>query len=549
MPSALTTSISIERDVPVTMRDGTVLAADVWRAVDAAEPGPVLLQRTAYDKGELHVATHHAGLDPLRAIAAGFTVVLQDVRGRFASDGVFSPFTCEAADGADTIAWLREQPFCDGRVCTYGTSYNGAVQLLAAGERPAGLAALSAIETASPRHDGLTHLGGAVSAGFLAAWAANDLAPPELARRAAAGEDVAVLAADVETRRRDPRDAARRLASGRLGALGMLVPALAQWLAQTPPAGAGARARAAAWPGVAVPALHVGGWFDLFLEATLQTYAELDGQTAGQRLVVGPWAHGETGSRIGARDFGPDASQAALDLTALQLAFFTAVLEDRLDDVAPVRVFVMGADRWREEERWPPARMQPVRLHLHGFGALGAERPAAGDPSDTYIYDPAAPVPTTGGATILDPALGAPGPAEQRAVEDRADVLTYTTRPLATDVELMGPVRATLFAATTAASTDWTVKLVDVAPDGVALSVCDGAVRAAAPDPGVAARHEVRVGSTALRVPAGHRLRIEVSSSNFPRIDAHPLGARQRVFHDAAHPSSVDLPVTSGALT
>ena len=522
MSSALTTSLSLERDVPVTMRDGTVLAADVWRA---AAPGPVLLQRTAYDKGELVVAAHHAGLDPLRAVAAGFTVVIQDVRGRFASEGEFSPFLQEAADGADTIAWVRDQPFCDGRVLTYGTSYNGALQLLAAAEAPEGLVALSATETASPFHDGLTRIGGAVSLSFLAAWAANDLAPVALARRAAAGEDVAQPAADLDARRRDPLGAVRRLAAGDLGALGVLVPALEGWLAGPPPAGSFGD------PGV--PSLHTGGWYDLFVEGTLAAFADA-GDDA--RLVVGPWAHGVTGSRVGERDFGPDAPQSALDLTAVQLDFFRAVLDDRLADVPRVRVFVMGEDRWRAEETWPPARMAPQRRFLRPDGALASE---AGEGALELRHDPADPVPTTGGAIVCDPALGVPGPADRRAVEARPDVVSYTTPPLAADLELMGPVRATLHTRSTQPAGDWCVALVDVAPDGPALGICDGVVR------GRGDRHELLVGSTAIRIAAGHRLRVDVSCSNFPRIDVHPAAARHHVLAGSA----VDLPVTSGALS
>jgi putative CocE/NonD family hydrolase len=528
------TTISIERDVRVPMCDGVGLAADVWRAADAAEIAqPVLLQRTAYDKGELTVATHHAGLDPLRAIAAGFTVVIADVRGRLASGGDFSPFAQEPADGADAIAWVRDQPFCDGRVLTYGTSYNGALQLLGGGAD-----ALCAIESASPWHDGPTRIGGARSVGFLAAWAANDLAPPQLARRAAAGEDVAALAADLDARRRDPLRAARRLAAGDLGALGALVPALEGWLDDDPDAVASAPP-----PPAATPSLHIGGWHDLFLDATLAGFAA---GGADARLVVGPWAHGVTGSRIGELDFGPDAAQDALDLTAVQLAFFDAVLAERLADIPRVRVFVMGANRWREEDAWPPARMAPARLHLVPGGALTAAA-QHGDGFDAFVHDPADPVPTVGGAVVLDPALGAPGPADQRGVEARADVLSYTGAPLAADLELLGPVRATLHAATTSSTgTDWCVTLVDVHPDGRAIGICDGVVRvpAARARPGAVARHELLVGTTAIVVPAGHRLRVDVASSSFPRIDVHPAPARQRVLAG----SSIDLPVTAGAL-
>ncbi|HEV7751089.1 MAG TPA: CocE/NonD family hydrolase [Baekduia sp.] len=543
-----TNTIIIDRDVPVPMADGTTLRADVWRAAEQAAAGPALLQRTPYGKGASLGAIHHQGLEPARAVDAGWSVVIADVRGRCASDGAFDPFFQEPADGADAIAWLREQPWCDGRVATYGTSYCGAAALLAAGTAPDGLMACSTIETAAQYHDGWTHRGGAVQLSFLLSWVASDLLGVD-----PAAHDLATLA-------------------GRFGPL-------ADWLAH-PDDDAFWRAISPRerWGATAVCGLHIGGWSDLFLEGTLETYAGLrDGAAtpaarAGQRLVVGPWAHGVTGSRVGELDFGPDAPQDALDLTAVQLDFVDAVRDDRLDEIAPVRLFVMGADAWQDEDAWPPARMVPTRLHLHPGGALRAAAPPAGAPSDTYTYDPADPVPTTGGPAVLPPALGIPGPADQRAVQERPDVLVYTSDPLTSAVELIGTVHARLWAATSAADTDWTVKLVDVHPDGRAMSVTDGIVRAryregldrqVPPVPGEPAPYDILVGSTALRLAPGHRLAVEVSSSNFPRFDAHPnhagvlatsSAARRRVahqtiLHDADHPSSVLLPVTSGALS
>lgn len=494
MPSVLTTSLSVERDVPVPMRDGVTLAADVWRAADADEPRPVLLQRTAYDKGELVGVAHHAGLDPLRAVAAGHVVVIADVRGRFASEGEFSPFLHETADGADAVAWVRDQPFCDGRVFTYGTSYNGALQLLAPDADAAAV-----IEVASPFHDGLTRVGGALSLSFLAAWCANDLAPAELARR---GGDPA-LAADLDARRRDPVAAARQLAAGDLGALGGLVPSLAGWLAE-PPRGA--------FPAPDRPVLHVGGWYDLFCDATIACFAA-GGDAA--RLVLGPWAHGVTGSRVGERDFGPGAPQ---DLAPLLLDFFADPA------AAPrVRVFVMGEDEWRTEDAWPPARVREERLAL-----------VPGE----YAHDPADPVPTRGGAIVCDPALGVPGPHDRSALAERRDVLTTTTAPLTEPLTLMGPVRAELNATTSAPETDWCVALNEVLPDGRALGIVDGVARTYADRP------VVGLGHTAITIPAGHRLQVQVMSSNFPRIDVHPEPARQRI----ADGSALVLPVTEGTL-
>lgn len=509
MSSVLTTSLSVERDVPVPMRDGVRLAADVWRSADADAPAPVLLQRTAYNKGELVGVAHHAGLDPLSAVAAGYVVVIADIRGRFASEGDFQPFTQETADGADAVAWVRDQPFCDGRVFTYGTSYNGALQLLAP---DADAAAVT--EVASPFHDGLTRVGGARSLSFLAAWCANDLAPAQLTRRereaAAVGDDATLraLAADLAARRRDPLAAAEQVAAQDLGALGGLVPSLSSWLAE-PPRGA--------FPSSNRPTLHVGGWYDLFCDATIACFA--DGGDAA-RLVIGPWAHGVTGSRVGERDFGPDAPQ---DLAPLFLAFFADPA------AAPrVRVFVMGENAWREEAAWPPHRTRLERLPFV----------AGSDGADVFAHDPARPVPTRGGAIACDPALGIPGPHDRSALSARPDVLTHTWPALTEPLTLMGPVGAELQVSTSAAQTDWCVALNEVLPDGRALGICDGVLRTSDDRP------VVGLGHTAITIPAGHRLQVQVSSSNFPRIDIHPEPARQRV----SHRSALVLPITEGAL-
>jgi predicted acyl esterase len=505
----------VERDVAIPLRDGTVLRADVWRSA-ADDARPVLLQRTPYGKGDSFVAIHHAGLEPLRAIDAGFTVVICDVRGRNASDGAFTPFVHEAADGADVIAWIAAQPFCDGRVCTYGASYPGAAQLLAATQTPPALRAIAPSEAPSTFHDNWTYRGGVLQQGFVDLWL-TELAEP--------------------------------------------VPAHEEWLAH-PDDDAYWRATAVRerYAAIDVPALHIGGWHDIFLRGTLENHAGLSATgRAPQRLLIGPWSHANPTAWVGERDYGPEASQMALDLTRRHLDFFAAALTDRLDEVPPVEVFVMGSNRWRTEDQWPPARSRTQRLHLREDATLTRTAPHADEEPDRFPYDPADPVPTVGGSTHLPGGIANAnaGSREQSAVEARADVLVYTSAPLTDHLELLGPITASLWAATSAPETDWTVRLTQVDPDGRSLTVTDGILRSryrmgldrpTSTAPGEPARYEIDLGATATLVPAGSRLRVQVSSSDFPRYARHPLAAHQTVFHDPRRPSFLDLSVAQGAL-
>jgi putative CocE/NonD family hydrolase len=559
--------VSIERDVPVPLPDGTTLRADLWRPADG-HPAPVLLQRTPYDKGFALVV--QTGLDPARAVAAGYAVVVQDVRGRYASEGTFDPFVHESSDGAATIAWVAEQPFCDGRVATYGGSYVGATQLLAAVERPPALRAMLPHVTSADYHDGWTTEGGAFQLGFALRWALS-LAAGELERREERGEDVGELKERVDAELADPWGGYRRLPLVDQPVLAELAPYYLRWLEHP--------ARDAFWrrlsvrdrlDAIDVPALHLGGWHDVFLQGTLATYAELRAlDRAPQRLVIGPWAHSGWGDAVGEVLYGPEASRYALDPTDLHLRFFDATLGGaEAEQTAPVRIFVMGADRWRDEDEWPLARARARRLHLRAGELLTWEAPEPGEDSRTYTYDPADPVPTGGGRTLMPghEASIALGSRDQRAIEARPDVLVYTTAPLERDLEVTGKVRLVLHAASSAPDTDWTAKLVDVHPDGPALSVTDGILRAryrdgldrerlleaGRPEPFV-----VEVGTTSMVFRRGHRIRLEVSSSNFPRFDRNPntggdnarasasdlRPAHQRVFHDAARASHLELPI------
>lgn len=560
--------IVLERDVPVPMRDGTILRADVWRPTDDGRY-PVLLQRFPYDKSAALASVVYAGLEPARAVRQGFVVIIQDTRGRFASDGVFRAFQDEAADGADTVEWAARQSFSNGRVGMYGVSYGGATQLLAAAARPASLGAIVPHLTGAETYEGFLYQGGAFRLGFALWWAANSFARAELVRRRRRGQNTDHLAAELDVILRDPWSAFRHLPLNGLAAVNALMPSYRDWV-DHPSRDGYWRAMAVSerYGSIACPALHIGGWNDIFLEGTLRNYAALGG-----RLLIGPWAHAVPFDVIGETEYGPDAMQASLDMTAVHLRWFDNQLsrpEEVLapEEDAPVRIFVMGANEWRDEASWPLARAKPTMLFLRSGGRLAPAAADSDEQPDSYVFNPLDPVPTVGGATFL-PGLYVgrhAGPRDQTAVELRPDVLTYTSEPLPRPTEISGRVAAVLFAASSAADTDWTAKLVDVHPDGRTLGLLDGIVRARyrnsreCPElleSGKVHEYELDLGSISIVIEAGHRLRLQISSSNFPKFDRNPnhggdipsatksdyIAAHQSLFHDTTHRSRLILPI------
>lgn len=552
-----------------------MLRADVYRPREGSHH-PVLLQRTPYDK---RFAQNFVYQHPSWYARQGYVVAIQDVRGRYASDGAFYPGRSEGADGADSIAWAGRLPGTSGRVGSFGFSYPGIAQLLAAAEGPPALACAAPGFTGGDFYDGWIYQGGALNHAFAISWVVQFLAVPEALRRG-------------------DREAAVRLATaGReldalyseqpLGELGLLretgvADYFFDWIEH--------EARDEYWQAlslygrygeVAVPCLHLGGWYDSFIEGTLRNYAEL-AERAGadaartQRLVVGPWYHLPWGRHVGCADFGPAADN---DLDLVQLRWFDRWLKGEqgaLDDEAPVRLFMMGANRWREADAWPPRGTRIEEWHLHsggrasslgGDGALSREPPAA-EPPDAFAFLPVSPVPSRGGRSCCLPETSPMGPSDQAPIEVRNDVLVYSTAPLERDLEVTGTVETILFAATDRPDTDWTVKLVDVDRSGRAVNLCNGIVRArfrrgvAAPEPlepGRVYEYAIPVGSTCNLFRRGHRIRLEISSSNFPHYDVNPntgvplaeatlldsVVATQVVYHDAGRRSRLLLPVSS----
>ena len=561
-----------EHNASMTMRDGTVLRAEVYRPARAG-PFPVLLVRTPYGEPMSRMAPVWP------AIEAGFAVVLQHCRGTGTSDGDFTPFTNEAEDGVDTIEWCASQDWCNGHVGMYGGSYLGMVQFAAAVHAPPALTCLLPTVTPADYHSGLVYRQGALQFGQLLGWYTLKSAQA-LQYRATAGENIGSDMAALVAHMTSMPDSYLHLPVIDAPAISQILPAWREWVSH--------EQRDTFWTGlsyaadrkqITTPALHVGGWFDLFLGGTLDNYQTLRAAAAtdharrNQALIIGPWTHADQTGTAGDLHFGLLASAQAIQLERLQLGFLGACVEGRQPDLngAPVKLFVMGDNIWRDEETWPLERTQWIRWYLHPRGWLSPAAPPLASQPTTYVYDPGDPVPTVGGPTLMN---GGPdggvswmgGPRDQRAVEMRPDVVSFTSDVLTADLEVTGPLSVTLHAATSAKDTDFTAKLVDVWPDGRAIGVADGIVRARYRDssgrarpitPGCSYAYTIDLIATSQVFKAGHRVRVDISSSNFPCFDRNPgngalaatatekdfVLAEQAIYHDSEHPSHITLPV------
>lgn len=570
----------VDTNVSVLMRDGVRLAADVYQP-SSRGPFPTLITRSPYDKSATSLI--NLRFDIQRGVAAGYAVVAQDTRGRFASGGEFTPFAQEGEDGADTIAWAAAQPWCNGMIGMMGGSYLGVTQWAAAAHAGPALGAIAPFASAANYYDHWAYQGGAFQLGFNLFWTLSSLALGELVRQRRSGssgpDDLTELVEAID----GVGGLYRRLPLLSVPELKSLAPYYGEWLRHPSlddywrgmsPAEVNRR--------ITVPALNIGGWFDIFLRGTLANYTRMKQAVPGSaapRLIVGPWAHMATGGLFPESSYGFLGNADAFDLFTAQLRWFDRWLNSRTataDDDSPVQIFVMGSNVWRGEADWPLPDTTYSRFYLHSDGRAGAHpssgglssEPPSEEPEDTFLYDPRDPVPTCGGATYLPGlAIGAnAGPRDQRAIESRRDVLSYTSPPLASAVEVTGPIRLVLFASSTAPDTDFTGKLIDVAPDGRAMSLTDGIVRAryreSLSEPSLLEAGRVYeividLAATSNVFGAGHRIRVDVSSSNFPRFDRNTntggviaedgfeslSPAVNRIYHCAGSPSYIELPI------
>jgi uncharacterized protein len=566
---------SVRKDVMVPMRDGVELATDTW--IPSGTPAPTLLVRLPYGKDLPALLAYALVPNVFTLVEAGYAVVYQDCRGTFRSGGEFVPMLNEPNDGADTIAWLLEQPWCDGSIGTYGPSYLGFVQWASV----TGSGQVKAIAPAVTTTDYYTAPwysdGGALSWHTVQSWTAQ-MAMVETLRQVSRGTGDPELLAGLAGMVGEPQPHLAALPLSHQPLIEKVWPWWAELLSHP--------SRDQFWRDlsvldhaeqVIVPALHIGGWFDIFIANTARSFTELkarSGAPEGQRLIIGPWDHLNSTGIYPDRQFGMTADAITQNLTGHHLRFFDRWLRGKTTQDAPVRIFVMGIDQWRDEPDWPLPDTSYVPYYLHGSGRantsagdgrLSTEAPGHGA-VDTYLYDPLRPVPSLGGRLMLPSTANAAGPVDQRPVESRDDVLCFTTEVLTEPVEVTGPVSLTLYVSSTAPDTDFTGKLVDVFPDGRAIFLTDGILRAryrnslAEPEPltpGEAYQISLDLSVTSNVFLPGHRIRLEVSSSNFPRFDRNTntggviadesadqaAVAVNRVLHGPEYPSQLTLPV------
>ena len=567
--------IVVERDLQMRARDGVTLVSDVHRP-DADGKFPALVLRTPYNKANAADQTEASFFVP-----KGYVVVVQDVRGLWKSDGEFYPKVSDGSDGFDTIEWVAALPWCNGKVGMLGQSYVAYTQLAAASKRPPHLRAISPVAGSAALN---RSRGGILDFGWALPYYLN--MARVLVKRKGLSERYRPLFERWLVNPKAPfslvtDEGYRHLPLRDWGEwFGDVAPFLKDLFDLEPDNALWREHDFALHPeSFAVPALHVGSWYDAFLPDTiamftgLRDHARTDNARCGQKILVGPWAHlfpfaKPTSGGTGEIDFGPEA---AISLHEYQLPW----LERELKGIKPsdeetprVRIFVMGTNTWRNENEWPLARTVYTSLFLHSSGAanslngdgiLDFKSPET-ERHDTYIYEPDAPCPTRGG-TGLALALGV---YDQRPVENRPDVLVYTSTPSEQNLEITGPLRLELYASSSARDTDFIAKLIDVAPSGYAQNLAEGAIRAryrkSIGDPqfleaGMVYKLDIDLVATSHVFLRGHSIRLEITSSNFPRYDRNPntgqplgsdssqIAAVQKVFHDVAHPSHLRLPI------
>jgi len=564
--------LRMDHNVKVRMRDGVELSTDLYLP-DAPGRYPTVFSRTPYNNtGPDAYATGKWYAE------RGYAYVTQDVRGKYDSDGKFVLYANEANDGLDTLDWIAAQPWSNGRIGMSGGSYTGYVQLAPAVHQPRNLTAIAASVTTGDIYNNWTYIDGALFLSFDIGWAASDMNGRGMQNSPvydwpAIYRHLPLMTMDQAASQYNPgyRELLRH-----------------------------PRADDPFWKGISlekeisnisVPFLTVTGWYDIFLRGALQDQIEISQHSPSalarrnKRMIVGPWTH-MTGMRNSSPDrpaTGPDRGvdfgpAAQVDLRNVYLRWQDHWLKDMdngIEQDAPIKIFVMGENRWRDEQEWPLARTRYTKYYLHsggransagGDGVLATATPR-GAVSDTFTYDPADPVPTLGG-NLLDclRCLSVDwGPVNQARAEARADVLVYTTPVLTEAVEVTGPLTVKLYASSSARDTDWTAKLVDVQPDGYAQNIQDGIIRAryrqgkeapaALLEPDKVYEYDIDLWATSNTFLPGHRIRVEISSSNFPRFDRNlntgedPMTgvrmekAQQTVYHSRRYPSHILLPV------
>jgi putative CocE/NonD family hydrolase len=564
--SAVFQEIKIERYRPVPMRDGVKLYADVYHP-RAEGRYPVLVVRTPY--GVQRDAVHET---MIKFAQRGYAVVMNDTRGRYESEGKWEPFRTEAKDGYDTIEWAAKQPWSNGKVATQGGSYLGHVQWRAGGLQPPSLVAMFPAVASTNIYANWITLNGAWRLSFNYGWGvvrmpnrimlpqywhSESYAPPELKYEAILKH--------------------LPLKDGDLQSAGYAVQHYRDWLAHPD--------YDAYWKAISdeedfskikVPVHTSGGWFDIFVQGTINGFVGMrkhggtEKARRESRMIIGAWGHGPS-QKFGDVDFGPANNRVQFETEMRWFDHYLKGVDNGIDREPPVEIFYMGANQWQHEQDWPIPGTKFTPLYISsggaantpaGNGRVSFDKPA-GAPSDSYRYDPNDPVPTLGGNNCCGtPTLA--GPKDQRPLTARKDILVYTGEALTEPLAIAGPVKMKLFAATDGPDTDWVVKLIDVHPNGFAMNVCEGILRARyrkgtdKPEllkAGEVYEFEIDLVGTANVFLPGHRIRVDITSSHFPQFDRNPntgepFGtsakvriAEQTIFHTAQRGSHVLLPV------
>jgi uncharacterized protein len=584
-----------ERNVMIPMRDGTKLATDIYTP-EATGRYPLVLERTPYNKENATMMWSHTHTHLLEQ---GYAVAIQDARGRFASEGTWYPLRDDGwgqnRDGYDTVAWLGKYQACNGSIGTFGGSYSGNTQYLMAPTKPPGLKCMFVRQGSADLTEEWIYRGGALELGLNLHWGTQE-SISAFANR---------LKFLTKTLGEDMEEAYEQL------------PLLSgseysdpfEWLKEFfshPPEDQTFWDNwnfAKHYSEVDIPMLHFGAWYDIFIRATIANFAGVaekgasENARSSQRLFIGPWMHGPLVSErfmrnVGELDFGPEA---VIDFNLLAQKWFDHWLKDApngLEAEAPITMFEMGSNTWKKLTEWPPIGVQPTKYYFHkgrsgsanspNDGILSTASPTKGEPPDEFVYDPKNPTRTRGGCTLyalpsskkdlpknLEPAdehmaeLGLQaGPRDQRPVEKSC--LTYSTAILAEDVHVTGPVRVQLYISSTAEDTDFVAKLTDVWPDGRSILITDGILRARYRNskvkpvplkPGTVNLLSIDLWSTSNVFKKGHRIRVSVSSSNFPRYDRNlnvwkanariedAVVATNTVHHDSERASYIELPI------
>ncbi len=548
--------VTLERGVPLRMSDGTTLVSDHYYPAGSG-PHPTLLMRQPYGRD---IASTVVYAHPIWFARHGYNVVIQDVRGRGDSEGIFYPFRHEARDGFDTIAALRQRPESNGKFGMYGFSYQGMTQWLAAAEQPEGLLCIAPAQTAHDLHNGWFYQNGALRLASTLGWGLQML-------------------------KEDARRLGLREQSDRLERAWANLPAqfletpygshpaiqstyVTDWIEhdQTGPywetLGISTR-----MDRIAIPALHLSGWYDTYLSGSIAGFLAATATIpAPQYLVAGPWVHIPWGQRIGAYDLGPEAN---LDTDTLHLRFFNHYLKDsgEFSDEPRIRHFALNENKWHTAESlsYQPsahrlsADSSSLTLHLHsngnansskGDGTLAPEAPTSAEPSDIFVYDPEVPVAGPGGLA------NAAGPTNQALLEQGNNLLVYTTAPLIERIHVFGQPSVALHVQTSAPHADFVAKLVLLKPSGEALFLTLGILRATyAPD--IQTLVEFALDATSCVFFPGDRIRLEIASSAYPLFDRNPSTAvppslaspwnwrrsTQTIHHTPTHLSTLHLPV------